>query len=131
MKTASIRQSVTVNASPQAIYKVFMNARKHSTLTNSEVTMTKKIRGQFSIFDGYCSGYNMELKENRKIVQAWHFQEEGWPEDHFSICSFLLTEKEGKTRLSFTQTDIPAHKAEDLKQGWKRYYWEPLKTMFK
>lgn len=131
MKTTSIRQTVTINTNPEAIYKVFMNARKHADLTHSNVNVSNKIGGKFSVFDGYCSGYNIELKENRKIVQAWHFQEDGWPDDHFSICSFLLSEKDGKTKLTFTQTDIPAHKSEDLKEGWKRYYWEPLKTMFK
>ncbi len=131
MKTGEIRQSVTINASAAEVCNVFLNARKHSELSNSDAITSRKVGGKFSIFDGYCSGHNIELVKDRKIVQAWNFKEDGWPENHYSICTFLFSEKDGRTRITFTQTDIPEHKVEDLKEGWKRYYWEPLKTMFK
>ena len=66
-----------------------------------------------------------------KIVQAWHFAEDGWPEDHYSICTFTFESIENKTKLTFTQTEIPAHKAEELERGWNDYYWEPIKEYLK
>ncbi|NVO20773.1 MAG: SRPBCC domain-containing protein [Bacteroidetes bacterium] len=128
MKTKSIKQSVTLNARPETIYELIMDSKKHSEFTGSKASMSKKVNGKFNVFDGYCHGYNIELAENKKIVQAWHFAEEGWPDDHFSICTFLFEEKEGKTRLSFNQSGIPEHKVEDLKSGWKEFYWEPMRA---
>ena len=131
MTTRSIKQTVTFNASPGEVYQLIMDAKKHAAFTGSAVTMNNKVNGKFSVFDGYCHGYNIELSAGKKIVQAWHFAEDGWPDDHFSICSFVFQKKDNKTKLVFTQTGIPAHKAEDLKEGWKQFYWKPMKAWLK
>ena len=128
MKRKTIKQTVTFAAPPAEVYDLLINAKKHSALTGSQVTMSKKINGTFEVFNGYCHGYNIELTEGKKIEQAWHFAEDGWPDDHFSICSFAFAKVPGGTKLSFTQTDIPEHKAESLKGGWKQFYWKPMKA---
>jgi activator of HSP90 ATPase len=131
MKTKSIKQSVIFNATPHEVYSIIMDAKKHSALAGSKVTMSNKVNGKFEVFDGYCHGHNIELIEDKKIVQAWHFAEDGWPADHFSICTFIFEKKENQTKLTFTQTEIPEHKAESLKEGWKEFYWSPMKAMLK
>ncbi|MGB3077563.1 MAG: hypothetical protein WBB31_00680, partial [Saprospiraceae bacterium] len=30
------------------------------------------------------------------------------------------------TKLTFTQTDVPASTYDSLSKGWKDYYWEPI-----
>jgi activator of HSP90 ATPase len=89
------------------------------------------INGKFTVFDGYCHGYNIELVPERRIVQAWHFAEDGWPDDHYSTCTFLFEETGGKTKLVFLQTDVPEHNVESLKDGWKEFYWDPMKSYLK
>ena len=88
MKTKSIKQTVTFNASPEKIFNLMMDEKKYSAFTGSKATMSSVPQGSFSVFDGYCRGYNIELVKNKRIVQAWHFAEDGWPEGHFSICNF-------------------------------------------
>ena len=127
MKTKTIKQTVTFAALPAQVYNLIMDAKKHGAFTGGKVTMSKKVKGEFKVFDGYCHGYNIELKEGKKIVQAWHFKEEGWPEDHFSICTFEFEKVPKGTKLTFTQSEIPEHKAESLHEGWKQYYWKPMK----
>jgi activator of HSP90 ATPase len=62
-------------------------------------------------------------------VQGWNFKEDGWPDDYYTECTFLL-QKAGKgTKLTFTQKGIPEHKYEALKGGWKEFYWQPMKAM--
>ena len=96
MKTKNLKQTVTFShARPQAVYDLLMDAKKHAKLAGGKVTMSNKTGGKFSVFDGYCKGYNIELKPGKKIVQAWHFTEDGWPADHFTECTFAL-EKVGK-----------------------------------
>lgn len=131
MKTKTINQSATFKASPKEVYELLMDADKHGSLTGSTVKMSKEVNGKFEAFDGYCHGYNIELDEGKKIVQAWHFQEDGWPDEHFSICTFNFEATGKGTRLIFTQTGVPAHKYEELKDGWKQYYWNPMKLHFK
>jgi activator of HSP90 ATPase len=131
MKTKTIRQSLTLPARPSEVYDLFMNPKKHAAFTGTKVTMSNKIGGKFQVFDGYCHGYNIELKEGKKIIQGWHFAEDGWPDDHFSICTFEFEKAPKGTKLKFTQSGIPEHKAESLKGGWKQFYWEPIKAYLK
>ena len=131
MKTKTIRQTASIKASPVEVYELIMDSRKHSSLTGTAVKMSKEVNGKFEVFDGYCHGYNIELEEGKKIVQAWHFQEEGWPDDYFSICTFNFEPIEKGTRLTFTQSGVPEHKYEELKDGWIQYYWNPMKLHFK
>jgi activator of HSP90 ATPase len=131
LKTKKIRQTVTFDTTPKKVYDLIMDEKKHSAFTRTTVTMNKDINGKFSAFEGYCTGFNIELKEGKKIIQGWHFKEDGWPDDHFSICTFEFSKVPKGTKLTFTQTNIPAHKAETLKSGWKQYYWEPLKAYLK
>ncbi|MEQ1587388.1 MAG: SRPBCC family protein [Cyclobacteriaceae bacterium] len=129
MKPKSFKQTITFEgARPLEVYSLIMDAKKHSAFTSSKVTMSKKVNGKFKMFDGYCTGFNIELKEGKKIVQGWHFKEDGWPEDHFSICTFVFEKNPTCTKLTFTQTDVPEHKIDTLKEGWKLYYWQPMKA---
>lgn len=128
MNTKTIKQSTTFNATPERVYDLLMEEQLHAAFTGSEVSMSTEINGVFSVYDGYCKGYNIELKRGKKIVQAWHFEEDGWPEDHYSICTFLFSPSGNKTILEFTQTDVPEHKVEALKTGWKDYYWELMEA---
>ncbi len=128
MKTKSIKQTVTFDTTPGEIYDLIMDQKKHAAFTGSKVTMSTKVNGKFNVFDGYCHGYNIELIKGEKIVQAWHFAEDGWPDDHFSICTFDLEKTDNKTKLKFVQTDVPEHKVDSLKDGWKQFYWKAMKA---
>lgn len=127
MKTGTIEQIIVFDAEPQAVYDMLMDAQKHAAFTGSEVEMSTEVGGKFVAFDGYVHGTNVELLPGKRIVQLWNFDEEGWPEDHFSTCVFEFERDGNKTTLHFRQTDIPAHKVEALTSGWFEYYWEPIK----
>jgi len=131
METRQIEQTIFFDALPEAVYDLLMNEEKHAAFTESDASISLEQAGKFSVFGGYCHGYNIELIEGKKIVQAWNFDEDGWPESHFSICTFIFKPFGDKTILSFLQTDVPAHKADSIAEGWREYYWEPMKAYLK
>jgi activator of HSP90 ATPase len=131
MFSGTIKQTVFFNAEPIQVYNLLMDKSLHARFTQSDVEMDPRPGGKFSVFDEYCTGENLELEPGKSIRQKWHFEEEGWPENHFSICHFLFFPEENKTRLEFLQTEIPNHKVEALSEGWKTYYWEPMKELLK
>lgn len=131
MRTKSINQTVTFETTPERIYDLLMDQKKVAAFTGSNVTMSTKVNGKFNVFDGYCHGYNIELIAGKKIVQAWHFAEDGWPDDHFSICSFEMDKVGNRTKLKFVQTNVPEHKVDSLKDGWKQFYWDAIKKYLK
>jgi activator of HSP90 ATPase len=131
MRTKSIKQTATFDASPERIYDMIMDEKTHSAFTGLKAVVSTEPNGRFSVFNGYCKGYNIELVKGKKIVQAWNFDEEGWPEDHYSICNFELEKNGEKTKLKFLQTNIPENKVDSLKEGWKEFYWDAIKAYLK
>jgi activator of HSP90 ATPase len=131
MKTKSIKQTVTFKTTPEKFYNLMMDENKHAVFTGAKASISKLPDGRFTVFGGYCHGYNIELIVGKKIVQAWHFAEDGWPDDHFSICNFELEQIGDKTKLTFIQTNVPEHKVATLRDGWKEFYWDPIKSYLK
>ena len=128
MRTRSIRQTVTFAAEPKAVYDALMSSKEHAAFTHSNTKISPKVGGAFTTGDGYISGKNLELVPGKRIVQQWRGDEEGWPEDHFSIATFSFKAVGKKTRLTFAQSGIPAEFADAIAQGWKDFYWEPLRA---
>jgi activator of HSP90 ATPase len=123
----TIRQTATFKASPHAIYESLMDEKKHAKFTGAVVKMSRKAGGKFNIWDGAISGENLELVPDKKIVQSWRYSD--WPAGQYSRATFSLEEVDGGTRLTLNQTGVPDEAYEDIKQGWKDYYWKPLKAL--
>ena len=127
MKTRAIRQSVTFKASANEVYEALMDSKKHAKFTGSVVQMSRRVGSKFGVYGGDIQGVNLELVPDQKIVQSWRYRD--WPEGHYSKASFSLKEVPSGTRLTFTQTGVPEQFCDDIGQGWRDYYWEPMKEM--
>jgi len=122
-----IRQTVTLRASPHDVYEALMDSRLHAKLTGGPARISRKVGGTFTVFDGYAEGVNVELVADRKIVQTWRADD--WPAGHYSTVMFALAKAGKGTKLTFTQTDVPADQVDSVRQGWRDFYWTPLKAM--
>jgi activator of HSP90 ATPase len=131
VKTKTIRQAITLPASPEEVYDAWMDSKKHSAFTGGKAVISQKVDGAFTVFDGYASGKNLALVPGKKIVQSWKAAEGGWPDEYYSELTVSLKAKGKATVLSFVQTGVPEGSAADVAQGWKDYYWTPLKEFFK
>ena len=127
MKTKNIRQTVTIKATPHEVYESLMDSRKHARFTGGPATISRKEGSKFKIYDGEIDGINLHLVPDEKIVQTWRYND--WPEGHYSKATFSFKAVPAGTRLTFTQTGVPEDKYEDISQGWKDYYWQPMKEM--
>ena len=127
MNTKTIKQSVTIQASPQAVYETLMDSQQHSELTDDMAVISREVGGGFTAFGGYSEGVNLELVPDKKIVQTWRASD--WPEGHYSEITFLLQENDSGTRINFIQTGVPEEQFADISQGWYEHYWNPMKKM--
>jgi activator of HSP90 ATPase len=125
MKTKTIRQSVTFKASPQAIYEMLTDSRKHSKFTGEKASISRKIGGKFTAYAGYISGVNLDLVKDKRIVQSWRGND--WPEGHYSRVTFSLEKVKSGARLIFRQSGVPEVHYKDIHQGWRDYYWKPMR----
>jgi len=124
LKTTTVKQKIMLQALPDEVYDALLDSRIHSEFTGSKATGEAKVGAEFTAWDGYISGKNLELERGKRIVQEWVTTE--WP----SRLEFTLMKVDGKTELKMVHSDIPTDQEEGLKQGWTDYYWEPLKRYF-
>jgi len=78
--TTTIRQTVTFNASPEALYEVLMDSQKHESLSGEKANISREIGGAFNAWGEHISGFNLVLQPGRRIVQAWRAKD--WWADH-------------------------------------------------
>ena len=121
--------TVMINAKAGTIYKAWLSSEGHSAITGSPAKVEGIVGGNFVAWDGYIEGMFLELKENKRIVQAWRTTE--FPaEAEDSIVEILLEEDHGKTKLTLKHSNIPAGQADSYKSGWDDFYFNPMKKYF-
>jgi uncharacterized protein YndB with AHSA1/START domain len=125
--TKIIRHTVTIGAPPRQVYDALINEKKHAKFSGAPASISRKVGGAFTCYGGHLSGINLELVPARRIVQSWRAK--GWPAGTHSIVSFALSRKAGgRTRISFTHLGVPASRFKDINEGWRTFYWRPLRA---
>jgi activator of HSP90 ATPase len=125
-----IKLSVTLQASPEVIYKAWLSSKEHAAFTGDEAKISSKKGGSFKAGKGYISGKNLELEQNKRIVQSWRAAD--FPEGAEDSRLELIFEKTGKgTKLTLLHSNIPESLADSYKEGWKEFYFTPMKKYFK
>ncbi len=74
--TEVIKQTVFIPAKPVQVYDAAINAKKNSDFTGGKA----KVGGNFTAWDGYIFGKNLELRKGTKIMQEW--TRTGWPKGY-------------------------------------------------
>ena len=129
MKTTVLKQIIIIPADPEKVYDAFINAKIHSEFTGSKATGKPVVGAEFTAWDGYIFGKNLELVRGKKIVQEW--QTTDWPEGYGpSRFELTLTKVKESTKITMVHSDIPQEQKTDLTEGWNEFYWTPLKEYF-
>jgi activator of HSP90 ATPase len=125
--TKTIRQTAIIGAAPKKVFGALTHEKRHAKFSGAPASISRKVGGAFTCYGGYLTGINLELVPGRKIIQAWRSKH--WPAGIYSIASFVLSRKAGgRTKISFTQVGVPAANFKDISEGWRKYYWKPLKA---
>lgn len=125
MKTSTIKQGAMMPGTPHEVFELWMDEKKHAGFTKGEAKISRQVGGSFVTFDGWASGKNVEIVKDQKVVQTW--RGEDWPAGHYSTLTLALQPTHGGTKLMFTQVDVPTAVAKDVAEGWRQYYWGPMK----
>ena len=121
--------TATIPATPVEIYEAWLDSIGHSEMTGGEATMSDEVGAEVTAWDGYISGKYLELVPGRKIVEEWSTNE--WPAEYPPSRVELSFARVAKTtRLTMVQSAVPASQAPQYRQGWKNYYWKPLRVYF-
>ncbi len=124
MKT--IIQRVPFKAKPGVLFEMYMDSKKHSQVTGAKAVMSRKVGGQYSIYDGYSWGKNLLIVKDRMIVQTWRAKD--WKKGDKDSTLILDLRAKGKGgEVLMIHANVPDNQAKGLAHGWKVFYWEPWK----
>jgi activator of HSP90 ATPase len=125
----SIELKETFLATPKELFNAWLDSDKHTAMTGGKANCNAKVNGEFSAWDGYISGKNISLIEDKEIIQEWRTSEFKESDKNSElIIQFQETEK--GCQLTLIHNYIPEGQS-DYEQGWINHYFEPMKTYFK
>jgi len=112
------------NVSPQELFDIFMDSKKHSQIIGAKVEMSRKEGGKFSAFNGFVTGENLRIVPGRLIVQSWRGNI--WNKEDLDSLLILFFEKTSQgAQIQLVHTGLPPQ----FDERWKELYWEPLKKI--
>ncbi len=130
MKTDKLKVSATLPVDAKILYNAWLDSKEHAAFTGgAKAVVSKKVGGKFTAWDSYISGENIELEEGKRILQNWRSSEfpEGAPDSKLEL---IFEEKPKGCKLIINHWDIPEGQGDSYKQGWKDFYFEPIKEYY-
>ncbi len=125
----TIRQSATIpGVTPRRLYDAFLDSRQHSAMTGGRARMSAVVGDRWTAWDGSLGGENVELVPGKKIVQTWRGDD--FPAGHHSRLTLTFAKAPTGTKVTLVQTDVPDDLQASYAQGWRDYYWTPMKAYF-
>lgn len=124
----SFELKTTLPATSNTLYNAWLDSDTHSKMTGGEAVCSTKVGSEFSAWDGYISGKNVELKKNKEITQLWRTTEFS-DADENSELTVLFNDVEEGCEMTIVHSRIPDGQP-DYKQGWLDYYINPMMEYF-
>ncbi|CAF0955876.1 unnamed protein product [Adineta steineri] len=84
--------------------------------------------GQFALFGDNITGNFLEIIPYDRIDMLWRFK--SWPKEHFSHVSLIFQDDVEQTKLIVKQTGVPTQFYDNTMEGWRRFYFESMKSAF-
>lgn len=116
------------NVKPSVIYDAWLNSTQHSKMTGGLAKCSNEIGGNFTAWDGYIKGKNIDLKSNKEIIQRWRTSEFD-KNDEDSKLIIRFKEIENGTELTLIHNNIPEGQTQ-YKKGWIDHYFKPMENYF-
>lgn len=122
-----IRQTITLPASADQLFEMYLDPEAHSAFTGHEVAIGHEDGAPFRAFGGQLSGYILTTVKHRLIVQSWRSVNfhDGDPDSTLLLC-FGTAGDEGQ--IDLVHLDVPAHEIEPVTEGWHTHYWVPWRA---
>ena len=122
--------SDVIPAPPMTVFAAWLDGDSHTKMTGGEATGEPVVGAEFTAWDDYISGRNIELVPGSLIVQSWRTTSFKDSDADSRIEVALAPEGEESTRITLTHSDVPDDLAAGFESGWLDHYFEPMQAYF-
>jgi len=123
MKT--INKLYKIAAPQNQVWKALVDAEVIDKWGGGPSNMNSKVGYEFQLWGGDIHGKNIEVDDEKKLVQEWFSGD--WQKP--SKVTFTLKTVDNETILELEHVDVPDEDVDDIDQGWDHYYLGPMKQM--
>ena len=123
--TPIIQQSVRFRTSPQSLFEMYLDSRKHSQATGAQARISRKVGGKFTAFGKQLEGKNLFLVPGKQVVQLWRATH--WKKEDYSILVLTFSRITGGAQVDLVHIGVPPYDHKGVREGWPKYYWRPWK----
>jgi len=126
----TIQQSVTLPAPAAALYRMYLDRRRHAAITGLPVEIGARPGAPFRAFNGALSGKFLHTRPGRMIVQTWRSTGFGRRDiDSTLILTFWPRGRSG--RIQLVHANVADRDVRGVTEGWRKYYWTPWRAYLK
>lgn len=119
-----IQQSVTLPATAQTLFEMYIDPAAHEAVTGSKVVIGAEKGAAFQAFDGMLTGTILAVIRPTLVVQSWRsMMFKADDPDSTLVLTFSAAGDEG--RIDLVHLDVPDHDHDGVIHGWEKYYWVP------
>jgi activator of HSP90 ATPase len=119
--TSIIQQTVRLRVTPELLFELYVDSRKHSASTGAPAKVSRKAGGKFTAFGGSILGKNLLVIPGKRIVQLWRANH--WKKQDSSILIMTFSHVAGGGQIDL----VPEYDHKGVREGWPKYYWKPWK----
>jgi uncharacterized protein YndB with AHSA1/START domain len=123
--TPTITQRVKFPTSPETLFEMYMDSKKHSASTGAPAKLSRKVGGAWQAHGGAIGGKNLHIIPGKQIVQAWRAG--FWKKDELSVLIMTFEKAPGGTIVKIVHVGVPEHDQKGVRNGWPKFYWKPWK----
>jgi len=123
--TPAILQRVRFSATPELLFEMYMDSKKHSAATGAPAKLSRKVGGAWQAHGGAIGGKNLLIVPGKKIVQAWRATH--WKKEDLSILILTFEKAPGGATVDLVHIGVPKYDQKGVRNGWPTYYWKPWK----
>src|SRR6185369_3056232 len=118
-----IEQRYYIMAPIEAVWQALVDPKHLTAWGAGPAEMSESEGYKFSLWGGDIHGINVRVVKNEALEQEWISGK--W--DKPSRLKIQLRVEDNQVRVDLFQTGVPEEEYEKVAQGWKDYYFGPLK----
>ncbi len=127
--TYDFEVSGVVPAPPEKLYRAWLSSDEHTAMTGGVATIDPNVGGEFTAWDGYINGKNLELEPYARIVQSWRTTQ-FTDDDPDSQIEVNFESAEGGTLVRIRHSGVPSEQLGYENGGWQKSYLDPMRNYF-
>ncbi len=121
-----IEQTYTNHAPVDKVWQALTDAKLIDTWGAGPSEFDSNEGGAFSLWGGDIHGTNTKVIVNQLLEEDWYGHDN--PERCYKV-RFEMSENATITTIKLHQKDVPDNEVDDFSEGWKDYYFDPIKQL--